>query len=915
MKFTPFILLALWLATVCPAATLTVSNASANGEGFHGIATPTGTLLSPGLARAALGRMTLDDDAIAHVVATGDLNALDAAFLPFGSDFALELTEAGPAGTFEASVSADSRTSSGFAGQPVYLWIHLGADRSSAWQYLLAKLDALFPTDAEAAPPAFASLALRPETIAQLHAGSLSGSHDYDLGGGAMATLRLQTHDGNTPPIAQNLTLQVLAGVAFTSQVTAFDADLDPLEFIQVSDPAKGSLVFQSDGSFVYTADAGQSGTDSFQFKANDGKTDSDVATVTFQIQNGGLLAQTLSFTTPAQIRSDAGNLLLSATASSDLPVNFTLLSGPANLDGATLTLTGATGTLLVRASQPGNASYAAVHADRLIHVVPAADAFALGSLSQVYLGIPLHVSILGAPPDEVTLTYNGSPNPPTNAGTYSVVAVHGQTRKIASLVIAKATLTVTADDHHRLIGQPNPSLNLQFTGFVGGDSLATVFPSPATPHATPPVASTTAKTTSPAGQYPIRLRGGTAANYRFIHVPGTLTVEGFDGRHEILLTDPADSQVTAKVELTVSRVLKNGLLPFTGKLWAPTETVALPLKGGLSLDPATERATEALTFTHRQTTYALTLELDLEGNLSAELHIDGNLHSRALNGRKLHVFSKTNPPPSLGSHTLILAPGQPVAAGEHDLPAGAGHATGLILANGQLKLAGRLADGTALTTSLRPDAEGCYRLYANPYKRRNSWVAGHLHLTPHPDLNGRGHIAASAGQSLIWTKEGSNKDKSYRAGIDRLQCALRLDPWRKPAKANRNSPAIILLDELGLSEATTLGVAYSDLPALADAGLPFSVQLAANGKFHVLEPIDTPTGWQLTLNTGNGSFKGRFILRDGKTRTVNVSGVLSRQLSTDPSAVVGRGYFLLPAVPGAATTEMLSGEIQFTLD
>lgn len=918
MKHLPLFCFAFGFALASPAATLTVSNASSSGNGFHGLATEAGALLSPGQARGVLGRLTLSDSEIAELVEAGDLTALNAAFQPFGSDFALQLTDSGPAGAFETSVTADSRASANdFGGSPVHVWIHLGADRASASQYLLAKLNTTFPTDPEEAPPAFASLALRPDSIALLHAGSLAGSHDYGLGGGAVSTLRLQPPDGapNSLPVVENLAVQVLAGVAFAGQVTATDADLDPLEFIKVSDPAKGVLFLNDDGSFTYTAGAEQSGQDSFTFKVNDGKTDSAIATVTIQIQNGGKLAQTLTFTPPAQVDSDAAPLLLTATASSNLTVSFELLSGPASLDGATLTLTGEAGTLVVRARQLGNASYAAVSADRLIHVVPADAAFAIGSLSQIYRGIPLHVSITGAPLEEVTLTYNGDANPPINAGTYNVVAVRGETRKTAKLVIAKAPLTVTADNASRLLGEPNPELSFTYAGFVGSDSAETVFPAPATKTAAPPVASTTAKQTSPAGLYPIRLGGGAAANYQFVFVPGTLSIEGFDGRYEVLLTDAELEHVTAKVEVTPGKTVKNGLLPFSGKLWVPTEIAPLPLKGGFALDAETERASVSLPLTRGENAYVLDLELDLEGTLTAELSLNGAAHSAGLDGRKLHSFGKNAAPPSLGSHTLVLAPGERVAGGENDLPAGAGHANALISATGQLKLVGRLADGMALMATLLPDADGRYRLYANPYKRLNSFVAGALPLTPHPDLEGRGHIADSEGLSLFWTKAGSDKDKSYRAGIDLLACTVRLDPWRKPAKAGKTSPEITLLGELGLVAENAVGVAHSDLPGIAAADLPGSVQIGATGKFSVLEPVDNPAGWQITLNAANGSFKGKFTLRDGKTRTVNFTGVLSRSLSTDTTALVGRGHFLLPPAPDSDSTELPSGEIQLFLD
>ena len=47
------------------------------------------------------------------------------------------------------------------------------------------------------------------------------------------------------------------------------------------------------------------------------------------------------------------------ATASSGLPVSFAIVSGPATLTGSTVTVTGL-GTVIVRASQPGNAIYSA---------------------------------------------------------------------------------------------------------------------------------------------------------------------------------------------------------------------------------------------------------------------------------------------------------------------------------------------------------------------------------------------------------------------------------------------------------------------------------------------------------------------------------------------------------------------------
>ena len=52
------------------------------------------------------------------------------------------------------------------------------------------------------------------------------------------------------------------------------------------------------------------------------------------------------------------GPISLEATASSGLPVSFEIMEGPAILSGSTLTLTGATGVVKLKATQAGNASW-----------------------------------------------------------------------------------------------------------------------------------------------------------------------------------------------------------------------------------------------------------------------------------------------------------------------------------------------------------------------------------------------------------------------------------------------------------------------------------------------------------------------------------------------------------------------------
>jgi plastocyanin len=70
------------------------------------------------------------------------------------------------------------------------------------------------------------------------------------------------------------------------------------------------------------------------------------------------LLSQTISFVPPAGVTTRTPAFPLSVTSSSGLPVTLALVSGPATLAAATVTPSGATGEVVLLATQPGNADY-----------------------------------------------------------------------------------------------------------------------------------------------------------------------------------------------------------------------------------------------------------------------------------------------------------------------------------------------------------------------------------------------------------------------------------------------------------------------------------------------------------------------------------------------------------------------------
>src|SRR5262249_33811786 len=167
--------------------------------------------------------------------------------------------------------------------------------------------------------------------------------------------------------------------------------------------------------------------------------------------------------------------------------------------------------------------------------VAKGSQSISFGSLAnKVYGDAPFAVSATASSGLAVSFsmvsgpaTIAGSTVTITGAGTVTVRAAQsGDTNWNAaanvdqSFTVAKAALTVTADDKSKVYGAANPALTASYSGFVNGQTLATsgVTGSPAL--------STTAATNSTvAGSpYTITAANGTlgAANYSFSFATGT---------------------------------------------------------------------------------------------------------------------------------------------------------------------------------------------------------------------------------------------------------------------------------------------------------------------------------------------------------------------------------------------------------
>jgi hypothetical protein len=69
------------------------------------------------------------------------------------------------------------------------------------------------------------------------------------------------------------------------------DVDGDPLTATVVDDVTYGNLTLDAEVGFTYAPAAGNPGTDTFTYVANDGVADSNTATVTITVANGGHVA------------------------------------------------------------------------------------------------------------------------------------------------------------------------------------------------------------------------------------------------------------------------------------------------------------------------------------------------------------------------------------------------------------------------------------------------------------------------------------------------------------------------------------------------------------------------------------------------------------------------------------------------
>jgi large repetitive protein len=201
-------------------------------------------------------------------------------------------------------------------------------------------------------------------------------------------TVAITVTDANRAPVAANDAYPVNEDASLTVPAAGVlandtDADANTLTAVLGTGPTHGTLTLNANGSFTYTPASNYSGADSFTYRANDAKADSNLATVAItvtavndaptmtgvadQSTTTGTAVGPLSFTI-GDVETAAASLTLSATSS-----NLTLVPTANIVFGGS----GSARTVSVTpaANQTGTATIALTVSDG---VLTASDAFVL---------------------------------------------------------------------------------------------------------------------------------------------------------------------------------------------------------------------------------------------------------------------------------------------------------------------------------------------------------------------------------------------------------------------------------------------------------------------------------------------------------------------------------------------------------
>lgn len=270
-------------------------------------------------------------------------------------------------------------------------------------------------------------------------------------------------------------------------------------------------------------------------------------------------------------------------------------------------------------------------------------------------------------------------------------------------------------------------------------------------------------------------------------------------------------------------------------------------------------------------------------------------------------------PCPWVGSYTASFSDLEPAGNGA---PTGSGYMTATTATSGVMTVIGKLADGTAVTGTMKPSADGRHFLFLTPY---TTTVGGYFvtafKLTQRTD--NRWHVAADTDWTK-WKKVPYAKDKSHPAGFGPVDALLTMAQWVAPVGTGQN---VSTVTGIGLDKVFNFEVESSLIPTIPGRFLPVTLGLNSTNTLRVASGnANSPKPLQLAdwaklfvgkVDPKTGLVTLTFYLVDtnviippsavGKTikRTVTLTGVMF-QLEAGDTAPVASGF---GSLPGFTTT------------
>ena len=231
-------------------------------------------------------------------------------------------------------------------------------------------------------------------------------------------------------------------------------------------------------------------------------------------------------------------------------------------------------GSYTARADFPGDAIYLPSADSKTFAIAKGSSVTAVTAGNATYDGQPhggtATATGAGGLSQSVTVTYGGragtaygpGTTPPTAAGSYTASADfpgdanHTGSQGSAAFAIARAPLTVTAENQSRAYGAPNPAFTATASGLVNDDTLAGIGIT----------CDTSATPTSNVGAYDI-ICAGDPANYGVTFVMGTLTVTKAPTGLGITSADALALDAQGRVTVTARLTWHNGADPLADQI------------------------------------------------------------------------------------------------------------------------------------------------------------------------------------------------------------------------------------------------------------------------------------------------------------------------------------------------------------